>query len=392
MKKIFQKKETLLFIFLAFYGFSVGLFDNYRELWMSANGLSTSSISHVISIAYIVTILCLFFFTIKVSVRKLKYGITISLLLKMMLGTILICLNDTDSSYLIKFFMFFDIAFSQLILSSIYPFIMNLSKGDIIYTKKEVIESLFNKLGFLFVSIILGKSIFSIVIDYNICLLLSTIFVFLAFMIFILIEVNNKKDEQKLNLSQLLTYFSQNKIYTFYLFVNLLSSTVWGIVLGMPMILLINKFNLSSTVASFLILGLGIISNILAMIIVKYFRFKNDHINLFFKIGMRVILYLLTFLTGNYLIFFITIIYLLLTDSTHNFVFSSYFVNKIDEKYSLFLVVLKYCSSLLGKSIGLFICGIFFDLSLRLFMLPVVIISIIHYFFASVLVNKKNNS
>lgn len=120
MQKLKDNKSFCLLFFLALFGFSIGLFDNYRELWMSTNGLSTTTISHVISISYIVTVFVLFYFTIQVSTNKLKWGICITLALNMITGTGLICLNETGNAFFIKFLMFFNIAFSQLILASVY--------------------------------------------------------------------------------------------------------------------------------------------------------------------------------------------------------------------------------------------------------------------------------
>ena len=106
MQKLKDNKSFCLLFFLALFGFSIGLFDNYRELWMNTNNLSTTTISHVISISYIVTVFVLFFFTVKVSTNKLKWGICITLALNMMTGTALICLNNSDHAFLIKFLMF----------------------------------------------------------------------------------------------------------------------------------------------------------------------------------------------------------------------------------------------------------------------------------------------
>jgi len=111
MKKITENKNLILLIFVAIFGFSIGLFDNYRELWLNSNNISSSSISHIISVSYIVTVLVLFYFTIRINASKLKNGITIVLVLKMITSTILICLNNTNNLFLIKFLMFFDIAF-----------------------------------------------------------------------------------------------------------------------------------------------------------------------------------------------------------------------------------------------------------------------------------------
>lgn len=389
MKKILHDNCFWILFFLALFGFSIGVFNNYRELWMSVNHLSTANISHVISISYLVTVLILFFFTIRVSANKLKWGISISLVIKMITGTILICLNNSDQIFLIKFLMFFDIAFTQLILACTYPLIMNITKNDIIYTKKSFTESLFNKLGFLLVSTILGKTIFHTVVDYNICLLLSIIFVFLAFIVLVSIKVENKTEREYFNVKEAIEYFNKNKVLYFYLCNILLSSIIWSSVLGMPMLTLLNNLNFSSTFASFLILGLGICSNILSMIIVRWFRFKNDQMNLIFKYGIRVILYFLTFITNNHTIFLITIVYLLLSECIYEFIFSGFFINNIDEKYSLLMTTLKYCFSLIGNAIGILLCGIVFSLDIRFLTFPALVIGVVHYALSIILVEKK---
>lgn len=389
MKKILENKCFILLVFLAIFGLSVGLFDNYRDLWLDANNLSPKTISHIISISYLVTVLILFYFTLRVSASKLKFGITIALILKLITSTTLIVLNNTSLVFLIKFCMFFDIAFTEVILSSIYPLMLNISKGDLLYTKKDVVESLFNKLGFLIVSILIGRTIGSKVIDYNICLLLSTIFVFLSFIILINTDIESTSSDKPLNIKESLNYFNKNKVLYLYLTTSIISSIAWSAMLGMPLLTLTKNLRLSTTTSSFIILGIGIISNILAIIIVKYFRSKNDHLNLFIKFGIRVILYLLCVLIGNKTIILITIIYMLLTDCTHNFIFSSYFINNIKSDYSLLLVVLKYCASLIGKGIGIFICGLVFNLPLKLIAIPTLIIASIHYILASILITKK---
>ena len=164
---------------------------------------------------------------------------------------------------------------------------------------------------------------------------------------------------------------------------------IWGAVLGMPMLLLTTNLKFSSNFASYLILGLGICSSILSMLVVKYLRFENDHYNLFIKFGLRILFYIILFITNNSIVFLITLIYLFLTDCTHSYLFAGYFINNIEEQYSLFLTTLKYCSSLLGKAIGTFLCGLVFNLNLRIFIIPALVISILHYVFATILMNKR---
>jgi len=390
--KKLQDKSVQLLIFLGIFGFALGLFNNYRELWMVNNNLNPTTIGRIISISYIVTVLILSFFTLKITESKLKNGITISLILKMVTSSILIVLNNTNKLFLIKFFMFFDIAFTQVILSSIYPLIMTIAKNDLLYTKRDVVESIMNKLGFLVISILLGKTIGKLTINYNISFILSLIFTFIAFIVFINIEIKINKDSKQLDIKEAYNYFKKNKIFLFYLISNLIGSVIWSIVLGMPLLSLTQILSFNTNNASFLILGLGILSNILAILIVKYFRFKNDHLNVIFKYGIRIILYFLMFILNNNIILLITIIYLLITDAPYGFILNSYFINKIEEKYSILLTILKYSTTLLGKGIGVFICGLFFDLSLKYIGLITLLVGIIHYIIITILVSSKRKS
>lgn len=392
MKKYIDDKSFILLVFVALFGFSIGLFDNYKDLWMSANGMDSIMISHIISVSYIVTVLVLIYFTLRVPVEKLKLGIVVCLILKMLTSTVLICFNGTNNLFLIKLVMFFDIAFKQVVISSLYPLIMGIAKSDLIYTKKETVMNIANKLGFLVVSIILGKVIGSRVIDYNICLLLSTIFIFLSFCVLVNVNLVNKQESNRLELNSIFSYFNKNKVLYLYLIVSLIGGIIWSSVIGMPMLTLTEKLEFSPTIASFFILGMGIASNILAMLIVKYLRFKNDHFNLIFKFGLRVIFYLLVFIINNKMILILTFIYLLLSDSTYGFIFDSYFINKIEDKYAMFLGVLKYAANLTGNAIGTFICGMLFNLPIKYLAFPALMIGIIHYILCGILVSKKNYS
>lgn len=388
MQKL-QDKSIQILIFLGIFGFSLGLFNNYRDLWLASNSLKPETISKVISIASIVTVLILFFFTIKVTQNKLKQGITISLILKMLTSAILIVLNNTQKLFLIKFFMFFDIALTQVILSSIYPLMMSIAKNDLLYTKRSVVESLMNKLGFLLISIFLGKTIGHLTIDYNISFIISTIFVFIAFIVFLNIDVSSTKESKEIEIKETYRYFKQNKLFLLYLISNLIGSIIWAIILGMPLLTLTKVLSFSPNNASFLVLGLGILSNILAILIIKYFRFKNDHFNLIFKYGLRVIIYFMMFIINSKKLLLLACIYLLLTDAPYGFIIDSHFINKIEEKYSMVLVIFKYCANLIGDGIGVFICGMLFAYPVKYIGLAAFSISIIHYIIASILINKK---
>ena len=72
MKKIKDNRSLLLLIFLGLFGFAIGLFSNYKELWLNEQGITPTSISRIISLSCIITVLVFFFFSVKVSGKKLK--------------------------------------------------------------------------------------------------------------------------------------------------------------------------------------------------------------------------------------------------------------------------------------------------------------------------------
>lgn len=387
MKKC-ENKGTMLLIFLAFFSFSAGLFNNYRVLWLSENGLSTISIGRVVLVANVVTALALLFFSLKVPTKRLKNGVTLAVLFKMITSTLLVCLNGSGMHFLIKFLMFFNIAFGEIVLSSIYPLMLTMQKDDVIYTKREAIESIADKLGLFLVSFLLGRSLGSMIFDYNKSLFASIVFQFLAFMVILRIDVSGASSKT-VSLKETLKYLGNNKEFYMYLFLNFIASMTWASILGLKMLTLTSTIGMSSKAASYMVLGFGILTNILALLIVKFLKFKNDYINIFFKYGLRLIFYAAIFITNSKDALLITFIYLLITDITYSFVLGGYFMNSMDERYILLYSVLKYCTSLIGDGIGVFLCGVTFDLEIKYIGLVALILGTITYVLSNILVSKK---
>lgn len=389
VEKLRKDNSTMLLIFLALFSLSIGVFYNYNELWLDANGLTPASISRILSICSIVTVLSLLFFSLKFSMKQLKNAMTKILVLNMITSTILLCLNGSGFDFGIKFFMFFDAALKEIIVSNIYLLMISARKDDVLYTKKESIEYFANKIGFFLVAFFLGKKLGSFVFDYNTCLLLSVLFSFLSFLVLIFIKIENK-DSRKVTLTETFKYFNKNRIFYLYLLVHFIGSAAWASLAGLKMLTLTETLSYSAKTASYIVLIMGILTSVLAMIIVKYLKAKNDHINCFFKYGFRVILYLLIFLTNDKTFLFIALIYLLLTDNTYSFLFSGHFINHIDANYAMIYNVIKYCVGQIGNGLGVFICGLTFNLEIKYIGLVTLVLGLITYVFATVLVSQKS--
>ena len=70
MSKI--KNENQILIMLAFFSVSVGLWGNFRQLWLQANNFTVTNISNVLSIGTLISVIVIAFIGKYVKLDKLK--------------------------------------------------------------------------------------------------------------------------------------------------------------------------------------------------------------------------------------------------------------------------------------------------------------------------------
>ena len=80
MNKI--KNENKILIMLAFFSISVGLWGNFRQLWLQDNNFSVTNISNIISIGTLISVIVIAFIGKYISLDKLKNALVIVLLIK----------------------------------------------------------------------------------------------------------------------------------------------------------------------------------------------------------------------------------------------------------------------------------------------------------------------
>lgn len=77
MKKL--KIQNQILIMLAFFSISVGLWGNFRQLWLQSNKFSVAQISHIISIGTFASIVAIILIGKYVKLNKLKRYIAYSI-------------------------------------------------------------------------------------------------------------------------------------------------------------------------------------------------------------------------------------------------------------------------------------------------------------------------
>ena len=102
----------------------------------------------------------------------------------------------------------------HIIITSVYPLITTIVKSDTIYSKRKLTEYLFRDIGILFGGIFIGKSIARILVDYNICLIISNVFLFISIFIMLNIKIN-KIEEKAINKNSMIKDILKSKIMSF---------------------------------------------------------------------------------------------------------------------------------------------------------------------------------
>lgn len=194
MKKI--KDENKILIMLAFFSISIGLWGNFRQLWLQDNNFSITQISNIISIGTFISVIVISLIGRYVKLNKLKKTLMFILFIKFINMLALYYLNLTNQIGLIRLSIIIDIVMEYIIITSIYPLITTIVKNNTIYSKRKLTEYLFRDIGILFGGIFIGRSIAGILVNYNTCLIISNIFLVISIIIMFNIKINYNEEGQ----------------------------------------------------------------------------------------------------------------------------------------------------------------------------------------------------
>ena len=236
MKKI--KSENQILIMLAFFSISIGLWENFRQLWLQANNFTVANISNIISIGILISVIGIMFVGKYIKLDKLKSFVSFSLIIKFINLIFLLSLNRKGNTHLINLSVILDVLTGYLITTSIYPLITTIIKNNTIYSKRKLTEYLFKDIGILVGGLLIGRNIIGILVDYNVCLLISIMF--LAFSIIVMFnmsactEVDISQNEKK----SIIKYILKNKIQKMYALYTFIGSMAMSTALGLKMLTL----------------------------------------------------------------------------------------------------------------------------------------------------------
>ena len=362
MNKI--KNENKILIMLAFFSISVGLWGNFRQLWLQDNNFSVTNISYIISIGTLISVIVIAFIGKYINLDKLKNALVIVLLIKFINIFLLYFLNGTSSIELIKLSVIIDIVTEFIIITSIYPLITTMLKSETIYSKRRLTEYLFRDIGILFGGVFIGKSIAGIIINYNVCLFIANIFLICSLFILLnikIINISNNEEYKKISSK----YIFKDKLLILYLIYMLIGTIAMSTALGLKMLTLTNYFKFSDSVATNYLLVIGLLADIFGIIALKYLTPKNDYVTVTIKFVIRFLGYVIAFVSNNVVITLIAITWSIFISTSYENICDAVYINRLENKYQLSFSNVCHITRFLGEAIGVFLCGLMYEKGLR---------------------------
>lgn len=364
VKKVLNKNENKILLMLAFFSISIGLWNNFRQLWLEDNSFSVSNISNIISLGTLISVIAIAFIGKYVKLNKLKNTLVVVLILKFINMLFLYIFNKSNLLSVINILIIIDIVTEYITITSVYPLITILNKSGTLYSKRRLTEYLFRDIGILFGGVFIGKTISGILIDYNVYLIISNIFLLISIFVITTIKLDTR-DEKNENKNSCFKIILKSKIIYLYLIYVLIGTIAMSTALGLKMLVLTNYFGYSDNVATNYLLIIGLLADIFGIVALKYLTPKNDYLTITIKFGIRFIGYILAFISNNLIITIIAISWSIFISTSYENICDGVYINRLDNKYQLSFSNICHIIRFLGESIGVFLCGMMYEIGLR---------------------------
>lgn len=363
MKKI--KSENQILIMLAFFSISMGLWENFRQLWLQDNGFSATNISNIISIGTLISVFGIIFVGKYIKLKNLKTFVTCSLILKFANLLMLLGLNNTQNSLIINISIVIDVLTGYVITTSIYPLITTIIKNNTIYSKRKLTEYLFKDIGVFIGGILIGRNLLGILVNYNICLFISIIFLGIAIIFMLNMTAGKFVESKEKNEASILRYILKNKLQVIYMIYTFVGATAFSTALGLKMLTFTNYLKFTDSSATNYLLIIGLIADGIGILALKYLTPKNDYLTITIKFGIRFLAYAIAFFANNLIVSLIAITWSILISTSYENICDGYYINAVNNEYQFRYTNFRYIIRYLGEAVGVFLCGLMYEIGLR---------------------------
>ena len=371
MKKI--KDENILMIVLAFIAFSIGIWGNYRQLWLEDFGFSLVSISRIFSVALICSAVISFIISLFSSKIRIK---DITLLSILMRSISMLIILFSSNIFIIKTMILLCIMCEVIFSISFYPLLTFVTKTDESYRKKTLIEYFSRDIGIVLCGLLIGVSIGRFIFNYDTCLIISLIATICS-MIFLIAYKRDEKHSKIRSLRKSFKELLSSNINRVYLVNQLIINISYGIVFDLMMLILTNYINFEVSLASVFIIVCNVLGSIAASLFSKYGKNLSIGLSSVIKFGTRSVGYLIAFTMNNITSFIIAIVVAYVSSRILEDKVTGKFLQIIDKDNQFLYGNIRYFVACLGEGIGAFLAGILIGYSFKFIFLGAAILTII---------------
>jgi len=352
-----------ILVMLAFFSISAGLWANFRQLWLEENGYLATEVSTLTSIATFLSVGGILLVGWKLKPSALKTFMTGTLALRLVNSAVQLGLGGTGQTVLINLCTIIEIFTGYMIVASVYPLLTTVMKSNKIYSKRKLVEYLFRDVGVLIGGLMIGQSMAGLGVDYDVCLVVSMVFLALAMFVMFRIKVKSTEVSSRAQQSAV-KYVLKNRLQTFYMLYAFLSSTSFATALGLKMLIMTNLLEFSASTATNYLLIAGLVGDVLGMIALRYFTPKNDYITITLKFGIRLGAYVIAVLADDPFIFLLAFTWAMLSETAYEDVSDGCYINLVDNRHQLGYNTLKHVMNYLGEATGVLFCGWMYNFGL----------------------------
>ena len=356
-------EEDLLMIVLAFMSFSIGIWRNYRQLWLENIGFDVQSISKVLSVALICSAIISFIISIYSTRVKVKNVIMLTGTLRALAMLVLLLNSNT---YIIKVCMLICIMCETTFSIAFYPLLTTINKERSAFAKQALINYLGKDAGVIVCGLLIGVTVGNIVFDYNSCLFLAMISTILSILFLILFNENKTyKKRNVLPLKKALKNLIKSRVNNYFLFSQFIMNISYGMIFGLAMLILTNYIGFSVSIASIFIIVCNLIGSIACSLFNRYGENLTFKASTLIKYGSRVISYLIAFLMPNTLSFVIAMIIAHISERILDDKVTGTYLARIDTNSQFLFGNIRYFILSLGEGIGVYLAGYMLEISFR---------------------------
>ncbi len=378
-----NKGAVPIFIFLAIFSFSLGLWENYKSVWLEINNIKIDYISYIISAGLVLSSFIAILTMVLIKNFNITWLIKISVVLRIFAMVTLCCCFHQEIVWLkVVAFLIESIA-SNLIVLSIYPLITQNLKTGKIYSKKKLLEYVFTDLGIFVAGIVVAFQLAN-AFEYNVIAIISAALTCFSLPFALMLTSNNI--EKKSSLRNLF----KDKICNLYLFYSFVQQTAYYTALGLMTLLLKNLLGLSINFVAVFLIVTALAGDLFGYLALYKLNFKNDYLNYSCKFVLRLIMYLLIACTGNFYVAIIGIAISLLVSRAWENVSDGVYINRVPNENQLLFSTFRYGVNKLGTAFGVFFCGVLFDWGIQAIFGVSAAIMFVSILLAFILIHLRN--